>query len=197
MKNRDDRLAYYDEQTRVSGFVYVVMMVVAAAFAGLVWSIYVDAGPPERISAPNAPYKISPEQLESAAADAGDLSEAVRLGPANAEAAPTERAATPAEAPSAQPNAAPNMPVFTANGGFVAQVAALQSEDAVDAAWRRLSSRSPNLFGPATLDVERADLGARGIYYRVRAGYFGERAQAEHFCERVERLGQDCIVTRR
>jgi hypothetical protein len=79
----------------------------------------------------------------------------------------------------------------------VAQVAALQSEAAVAPAWQRLSSRAPNLFGAAELDVERADLGTRGIYYRVRAGYFADRANATLFCDRVKQMGQDCIVVAR
>jgi hypothetical protein len=88
-------------------------------------------------------------------------------------------------------------PAFVSNGPYVAQLAALQSEAAVDQAWQRLSSRAPQLFAPARLDVERADLGARGVYYRVRAGYFADRANASRFCERIRQMGQDCIVAAR
>ena len=79
----------------------------------------------------------------------------------------------------------------------MAQLAALQSDAAVQPAWNRLASRAPDLFAPARLDVERADLGNRGIYYRVRAGYFANREEASRFCERIRRMGQDCIVVAR
>ena len=83
------------------------------------------------------------------------------------------------------------------NGRFVAQVAALQSQDAVQPAWQRLSSRAPGLFAHAQLDVERADLGQRGVYFRVRAGFFADRANATLFCERIRQMGQDCIPVAR
>jgi hypothetical protein len=53
------------------------------------------------------------------------------------------------------------------------------------------------LFAQAQLDVQRADLGQRGIYFRVRAGYFADRANASRFCERIRQMGQDCIPVAR
>jgi cell division septation protein DedD len=63
--------------------------------------------------------------------------------------------------------------------------------------WARLSARDPALFADASLDVQYADLGQQGIYWRVRAGAFADRANAEAFCSRVRTLGQDCIAVRR
>jgi hypothetical protein len=98
--------------------------------------------------------------------------------------------------PAGAPQLAPQ-PIFAANGRYVAQLAALQSEAGVEAAWRRYASRAPDLFAHAQLDVERADLGQRGIYYRVRAGYFTDRENAARFCARIRQMGQDCVVTAR
>ncbi|MBX9746028.1 MAG: SPOR domain-containing protein [Hyphomonadaceae bacterium] len=53
------------------------------------------------------------------------------------------------------------------------------------------------MFSDARLDVERADLGQRGVYYRVRAGYFADRTNAARFCDRIRQMGQDCIVAAR
>ena len=88
-------------------------------------------------------------------------------------------------------------PAFASSGRYVAQLAALQSEAGVEAAWRRYASRAPDLFARAHMDVERADLGQRGVYYRVRAGYFADRDNAARFCERIRQMGQDCIVAAR
>ncbi|HRP10089.1 MAG TPA: SPOR domain-containing protein, partial [Terricaulis sp.] len=99
--------------------------------------------------------------------------------------------------PPTPPPAAAAAPRFVSNGPYVAQLAALQSEAGVDPAWRRLASRAPDLFAQARMDVERADLGNRGIYHRVRAGYFANREEANRFCERIRRMGQDCIVVAR
>ena len=89
------------------------------------------------------------------------------------------------------------LPRFVSSGPYVAQLAALRSEAAVDNAWRRFASRAPDLFANAHMDVQRADLGPGGVYHRVRAGYFADRANASLFCERIRQMGQDCIVAAR
>jgi hypothetical protein len=45
--------------------------------------------------------------------------------------------------------------------------------------------------------VQRADLGPRGIYHRLRAGYFATTDDATLFCERIRQMRQDCIVAAR
>lgn len=199
MKNYDPRLAAYEDQTRVSGLVYMVMLVIMVAFGGLIWNLY-SGGEAPRFAAPSGAYKSAPP---AEAANAPDLAEQSAFMD-SLEGARTEPAATPApapEAPLAAPAAGPPRltapPRFVANGPFVAQVAALQSEVGVDTAWQRLASRSPDLFSQARLDVERADLGARGTYYRIRAGYFADRDNATRFCDRIAQMGQDCIVVSR
>jgi len=189
----------HDDQTRHAGMIYILMLVVALAFGGFLWQLY-SAPEIPRIAAPASPYKIEPS---SEAAQAPDAVESAVFDTATSEstpAAPTpaEIRAGDAEVPaSAGPAQLPAAPQFVSNGPYVAQLAALQSEAAVDQAWRRLSSRAPQMFAAARLDVERADLGQRGIYYRVRAGYFADRTNAARFCDRIRQMGQDCIVAAR
>jgi len=191
----DARMHPYDEQGRHAGMIYMLMLVIAVAFGGFVWQLY-SAPEIPRIAAPAGPYKVAPppeaanapDEIEQSALDAAQAPSAPGgVATPNAEAAPPAAAA-------AQPPAPPRI---LANGPYVAQLAALQSEAAVNQAWRRLSSRSPQLFSAAHLDVERADLGQRGVYFRVRAGYFPDRGEAAGFCERIRRMGQDCIVVAR
>jgi len=178
----------YDEQSRHAGALYVLMLVIALAFGGFVWQLYSGPETP-RIASPG-PYKIAPP-TETLPPERGVLTEPETV--------------TPEEAVAAEPivsfeDGAPQLadtPYFAANGAFVVQLAALQSEAAVEPAWRRLSSRAPQLFEHARLDVERADLGARGVCYRVRAGYFADRANAARFCDRIRQMGQECIVAAR
>jgi hypothetical protein len=177
------------------------MIVIALAFGGFVWQLYSGPSAPH-IAAPAEPYKIAPPSNAANAPDEGEqnaffnsldahespATAMPQLGPATASAAPAPPTTivTPGSAPR-----------FAANGPYVAQLAALQSEAAVQPAWARLSSRAPNLFSQARLDVQRADLGARGIYFRVRAGFFADRANASLFCERIRQMGQDCIPVAR
>lgn len=193
----------HEEQNRVGGMLYIIMLVIALAFGGFVWQIYSGPAAPH-IAAPTEPYKISPPANAANAPDEAEQNAFFNSldGHENNNAAATPRpgpevAATPtAPAQTGAPQLAA-APSFAASGPFVAQLAALQSEAAVQAAWTRLSSRAPNLFGQAHLDVQRADLGQRGIYFRVRAGYFADRANASRFCDRIRQMGQDCIPVAR
>lgn len=180
----------YEEQTRTSGTIYLLLLVVALAFGGFLWQLYNDTDVP-RIAAAPGPYKV--EASSASVADSGEQS----ASPA---------AAAPVQPPVDTPEIASSTAATPASGGgvsfspsgpYVAQLAALQSEAAVEQAWRRFSSRAPELFAAARLDMERADLGARGVYYRVRAGYFADRAAAARFCDRIREFGQDCIPATR
>jgi hypothetical protein len=186
----DPRMHAYDEQSRHAGMIYILMLVVALAFGGFVWQIYSAPDIP-RISAPPGPYKVAPppEMTEP------DPREAALTEPEveNAAAAAAEEEAPPVVGP---PQLAP-APTFASGGRYVAQLAALQSEAGVEAAWRRYASRAPDLFARARMDVERADLGQRGVYYRFRAGYFADRDYAARFCERILQMGQVCFVAAR
>lgn len=191
--------AYDDHQTRHAGAIYILMIVIAVAFGAFLWQLY-SAPEIPRIPAQAGPYKVEPPNEGANAPD--PIESAVLSVPAEAAAPPapttTTSAAAPAETPVTDgPPTLPAAPRFVSNGPYVAQLAALQSEAAVDQAWRRLSSRAPQLFASARLDVERADLGPRGVYYRVRAGYFADRDNAARFCDRVRQMGQDCIVAAR
>lgn len=198
---RDVRPHPIDDETPMGnrGFVVALLAVVLIAFGGFVWNIY-GGREPAHIMPPPVAYKTAPSNDSMIAALPED---APMNAPADAPEVPldentiSEASAAPAPA---EARGAPRLtaaPSFVGNGPFVAQLAALQSEDAIEPAWIRLSTRAPDLFRSAHLDVERADLGARGIYYRVRAGYFADRTQAGRFCERIRGMGQDCIVVSR
>ncbi len=184
---------------------YGLGAITLTAFGAFVWNAYGGQEAP-RIMPATPSYKIAPavatrtpDPAETSALNAviegetNAIDETVRARPGPE----TPLAAASLEtAPGAQPRLG-GQPLFVANGPYVAQVAALQSPDAVDQIWLRLSSRAPALFTDARLDVERADLGQRGIYYRVRVGYFADRENVGLFCDRIKQMGQDCIAVRR
>lgn len=97
------------------------------------------------------------------------------------------RAPTPAQA--ARPAAVPS-------GSFVVQVSAQRSEEAALSTYRNLQGRFPNLFAQRQPLLQRADLGDRGIYYRVRVGPMSTREEAASFCEQFRAVGGDCIIAR-
>jgi hypothetical protein len=40
----------------------------------------------------------------------------------------------------------------------------------------------------------RADLGAKGVFFRLRIGPFASSADAKSFCDGLKTRGQDCLV---
>jgi cell division septation protein DedD len=119
-----------------------------------------------------------------------------------AKGAPTPITVSPAttEAPEApiafSAPVAPQAPAAPSAGqpGYLVQLSALRSPDAAESAWSQMDLTHPGLLRGVKKDVQRADLGAQGIYYRLRAGYFGDRGQANSFCERVKGAGLACMV---
>lgn len=101
---------------------------------------------------------------------------------------------TPTERPQAPAVSAPSVSRFAAGGAYQVQLAALRSETAAQTAWTGLQDSAPDLFAGAKLDIQRADLGARGVFYRLRVGTFSDRAAAKGFCEDVKAAGKDCMV---
>ncbi|MEQ1490187.1 MAG: SPOR domain-containing protein [Terricaulis sp.] len=189
-RSYDPRMHAYDDTSRGAGVLYVLMVVIAVCFGGFLWQLY-SAPEVPRITAQAGPYKIEPPPAPPTPQALPETTPA----PTRAEASLAE-----AEAPMVELNPqvdAPGMPTFAVNGRYVVQLAALQSEAAIEPSWRRFVARAPALFAGANMDVQRADLGPRGIYHRIRAGYFATNDDATLFCERIRQMGQDCIVAAR
>ena len=85
---------------------------------------------------------------------------------------------------------------FAAGGDYLVQISALRSEAAATEAWQRARRSHPEIFSGASMSIERADLGARGVFFRLRAGAFGSREGASDFCDAYKSAGGDCIVVR-
>ena len=79
------------------------------------------------------------------------------------------------------------------SGGYVVQLAAFRDADAARTAFRKLQGKHASLLGGLSADIQRADLGDKGIYYRLRAGYMGKTDAAE-LCAKLKAQGQGCLV---
>jgi cell division septation protein DedD len=82
-------------------------------------------------------------------------------------------------------------------GDYVVQLAALRSKDSARPAWAQMQKSHPALLGDRELAIQRVDLDDRGIFYRVQAGFFADRAGASELCNALKARGQDCLVVKR
>ncbi len=106
---------------------------------------------------------------------------------------PTSPAVTQAPAASATPEPQPpTKAASAAAGGYVAQLAAFRDEASARTEFRNLQKKFPSLVG-MTPDIQKADLGDKGIYYRLRAGYL-DKSVAQTLCTELKAKGQACLV---
>jgi hypothetical protein len=107
-------------------------------------------------------------------------------------------AAAPAPVPlPAPPVAAPSPPAMqqAPQQGVRLQIASVRSEDVARQEFQRLQRRFPAELGDLGLTVVRADLGEKGIYYRVHAGPV-DAARADAICRTLKAQSVGCLVIR-
>ncbi|MFN0044728.1 MAG: SPOR domain-containing protein [Alphaproteobacteria bacterium] len=104
--------------------------------------------------------------------------------------APSTRPAAPKATPSPSPVAK------TAKGGaYRIQLAATRTEDEAQAEIAKLRAKHGAVLGNVALSAQRADLGEKGIFYRIQGGPFdAEGAKAACAALRQQNLG--CILVR-
>ena len=82
----------------------------------------------------------------------------------------------------------------TGGGSYLVQVSSQKSEADAETAYRGIQSKYPSVLGSHPHTVRRADLGAKGIYYRAMVGPFGSREAAVQVCASLKQAGGDCVV---
>jgi cell division septation protein DedD len=85
-------------------------------------------------------------------------------------------------------------PVATAGGGYAVQVSSQHSEEEAQSSFRALQAKYPDLLGGREPIIRRADLGAKGIYFRAMVGPFASSDQASELCSNLKAAGGNCIV---
>jgi hypothetical protein len=90
---------------------------------------------------------------------------------------------------------APDSPV-TPSGGVFVQVSAQKSETAARSSYHGLRTKFPTILGKLDPNIQRADLGDKGVFYRVRIGPFA-LADAQKICGNYKAVGgSDCLIAR-
>ena len=147
---------------------------------------------------------IFPEQETKTSALATQTAEPppIHLDQAEPPSKPAARAAAPALRPAAPAQTAqvarPSKPAAptgrAVSGAAVLQLGAFESQELANGAWETFRARYRSAANWAP-DVQRADLGAKGVMYRLRAGPFASRAAATRACVQLKAAGANCFVT--
>jgi cell division septation protein DedD len=109
------------------------------------------------------------------------------------QAAVTTVPAVPITDPAPPPNA--TAAGSAVSGKAVLQIGAYESPEIANGAWTTFRSRHANVAARLAQDVQKADLGAKGTWYRLRVGPFADKAAALAACEKLRSEGGTCFVT--
>ncbi len=161
------------------------------------------AAPPKEAAAP-APPIPGPLASAPAAAPTDSAGSVPATAPAPAERPAAATAAKPAakdttavKAAAAILGAAPSASANPKTAGEVrVQLGALRSAEAARNEWARLKHEQPDLLGKLSAVAVRADLGDKGIFYRIQAGPIGDGAAAERLCGELRQRKLGCTLVR-
>jgi cell division septation protein DedD len=146
----------------------------------------------------SAPVSVSPPpQVNEVAVQpaAPPPAAAVAIVPSPAPPAPA-----PVAAPAPAVAAAPPAPAVAraqppAGAGFLLQVGAVRSEDEAKAEAGRLKRAQGDVLGALDFRTVKAELGARGVFYRIEAGPLADKA-ARTACDTLKERKVGCILVR-
>jgi osmotically-inducible protein OsmY len=87
----------------------------------------------------------------------------------------------------------PRVPLKTPGGSYFVQLASRSSDADARAYWRDLLAKDGSLLSDLKPTVTAADLGTRGIHYRLKAGPLAGRGAAVALCTKLKSRGADCL----
>jgi cell division septation protein DedD len=153
---------------------------------------------PEEGAAAAAAAEAAPQ----AAAAAPQAVAAVPQAAASAPAAAPEEAATlaapppkPAPKPAVQQTAAAAPAAAAASTKYVVQVASKKNQTEALASFADMQQKYPALLANYRPMVQKADLGAKGTWYRLRIGPIADKSAANKLCTQLKSQGlPDCLV---
>ena len=100
----------------------------------------------------------------------------------------------------AQPRRAITPSSVRSAGGvpYLVQVTSRSSQTSALAAFADMQQKYPSLIGAYEPDIQRADLGAKGVWYRLRVGPVASKSAAAQLCENLKSAGHPgCFVRRK
>jgi tetratricopeptide (TPR) repeat protein len=155
--------------------------------------LYTDRVPQEQPVRVASADPVPDAQPEATAAEEKVL--AVEDVPEDAAAAAPEPAAAETQTASAEPVPAEEPAPPKKITGWSVQLASATTEDAAWSTWKKMQARNKALSAQQPV-VVRADLGAKGVFYRVRLVGFHSQDDAGRACSKLKSKGVKCYISK-
>ena len=121
---------------------------------------------------------------------------AAKPAPAPAQATGAPRSLTPPQQVAANAPATLAAPAAAASGTYMLQIGAFKSQAEAAAAWKTYQGKHAALLSGYSDNVQQADLGEKGTWYRLRIGGFADKEVATALCDRLKADGGACMLGR-
>lgn len=122
-----------------------------------------------------------------------DMAAMPPLQPAPPPAPVVPQPTTPPPAPT--PKAVPSPPAAAAGKGPRVHIASFSSEENATRGWGIFQRENKTLLGGLKPYVVRADLGSKGVFFRLMTQRMDNRAAAKELCRKLKARGVACRVT--
>jgi cell division protein FtsN len=116
--------------------------------------------------------------------------------PVAAKPAAAAKSVAPPAATGAPRSLATQAPAVPAAGGLVLQIGSYKSQAEAESAWRIYKAKHAALLSGYSDNIQQADLGEKGTWYRLRIGGFSDKEVATALCDRLKADGGVCIPGR-
>jgi cell division septation protein DedD len=155
------------------------------------------AAPVEPLTGAPAVESLPPAAAPTAVAPAVPPPAAVAPKPAEPpKAAGSPKPAEPPKAKAASAPATAPHPPAAPGGSYRLQIGALRSPEAAKAEWTRLQHQNHDLLGGLGYSAVRADLGEKGVFYRIQAGPIADLGAAERTCKELRQRHLGCMLVK-
>jgi cell division septation protein DedD len=158
-------------------------------------------GGPRRVKTmvvrPDGSVMESPEAAPPATPEMAAAAPAASPEPQLATAAVPQEVAPPAPEPkpAQQQTAAAAPQAAAAPTKYLVQVASKRNQTEALASFADMQQKYPSLLGNYRPMVQKADLGAKGVWYRLRIGPIADKTSASKLCSQLKSQGlPDCLV---
>jgi cell division septation protein DedD len=82
-------------------------------------------------------------------------------------------------------------------GVWQIQLVSVKGEKAAQNAYKMAMRKHGQILKNVPYEIAKADLGIKGVYYRLKVGAFKNRNGADELCKRLKQFGQSCFVTQK
>jgi cell division septation protein DedD len=147
-----------------------------------------------------APAGAAPIATAAAPAPAAEPQLAAVAPPQPAEQQPVQAAPQEAAAPAPEPKPKPKQQTAAATpqaapSKYVVQVGSKKNQTEALASFADMQQKYPTLLANYRPIVQKADLGAKGTWYRLRIGPITDKTAASKLCSQLKSQGlPDCLV---